>query len=52
MLELNKIIIEDLENIYNRDIDWEKFRNAAVLITGANGLIATYLIYMFLYLNE
>lgn len=52
MLELNKIIIEDLENIYNRDIDWEKFRNASVLITGANGLIATYLIYMFLYLNE
>lgn len=52
MLELNKIILEDLENVYKRDIDWEQFRGASVLITGANGLIATYIIYMLLYLNE
>lgn len=52
MLDLNKIVLEDLENVYKRDIDWTRFRNASILITGANGLIATYIIYMFLYLNE
>ena len=52
MLELNKVILEDLENVSKRDIDWEKFRNASVLVTGANGLIATYIAYLFFYLNE
>ena len=52
MLDLHDIVLEDLESVYKRKNDWEKFRNATVLITGANGLIATYIIYMFLYLNE
>ena len=52
MLDLNKIVLEDLDNVYKRDINWSQFRNASVLITGANGLIATYLIYILLYLNE
>lgn len=52
MLDLNKIVLDDLENVYQRNINWDKFRNASILITGANGLIATYIIYMFLYLNE
>lgn len=52
MLQLNEIVLEDLESVYTRNIDWEKFRNAVVLVTGANGLIATYIIYMLLYLNE
>lgn len=52
MLDLDKIILEDLEHVYQRAINWGKFRNASVLITGANGLIATYMIYMLLYLNE
>ena len=46
MLNLNKIILEDLENVYRRKINWERFKNATVLITGANGLIATYITYM------
>ncbi len=52
MLDLNQVIMEDLENVSRRDIDWEKFRNAAVLVTGANGLIATYITYLLLYLND
>ena len=52
MLELNKVILEDLQNVCARKINWDKFRNASVLVTGANGLIATYIIYMLLYLNE
>ncbi len=52
MLELDKVILEDLENVYQRGIHWEKFRDASVLVTGANGLIATYITYMLLYLNE
>ena len=50
MLELDKVILEDLENVYQRGIHWEKFRDASVLVTGANGLIATYITYMLLYL--
>ncbi len=52
MLDLNKIVLEDLENVSKRDIDWTRFRNASILITGANGMLATYIIYMLLYLNE
>lgn len=51
MLDLDNILLEDLEHIYHRNINWKKFRNATVLITGANGLIASYMIYMLLYLN-
>lgn len=51
-MNLNKIILEDLENVSNRSIEWEKFKDAVVLVTGANGLIASYIIYMLLYLNE
>lgn len=50
---MNKIILEDLEFIYNQKIiDWNKFRNKTVLITGAYGMLASYMVYMLIYLNE
>ena len=48
----NRIIVQDAEEVFNRDIEWECFRNSTVLITGAYGMIASYLTYMLLYLNE
>ena len=49
---MNKIIEEDIKNIIKSDIDWEKFKNSNVLITGGTGVIGSYLIYTLLKLNE
>lgn len=51
-MELHPIIIEDLEHITKENIDFEKLRDATVLITGINGMIASYITYTLLYLNE
>lgn len=48
----NKIIREDLEELYLRKIPWEKLRRKSILITGAYGMIASYLVFMCIYLNE
>jgi nucleoside-diphosphate-sugar epimerase len=47
----NKIIKEDLQSIYNSDIDWSSFYNKTILITGANGFLPAYLVESLLYLN-
>lgn len=49
----NPIILEDLENITsNKIINWERFRNKTILITGASGFLPSYLVYSLLYLNH
>ena len=48
----DSIIFQDIEEIYNRNIDWEQFRESTVLITGPNGMLASYVMYMLIYLNE
>lgn len=52
MLELNHVILEDLESLCHREIHWEKLENKMIFITGVNGLIASYLTYFLLYLND
>ncbi|MCX2453377.1 NAD-dependent epimerase/dehydratase family protein [Pedobacter sp. PLR] len=47
----NPIIQEDLESIYQSDINWSKFDNCTVLITGASGFLPAYLVESILYLN-
>lgn len=50
---MNKIIQEDLATICsNHAVDWERFNNKTVLITGANGMLPSYLVYTLLYLTE
>lgn len=50
---MNKIIHEDILNLIdNKDLDFENFRGKSILVTGANGLIAKYFTYFFLYLNR
>ena len=50
---MNKIIIEDMEYIYRSKIlNWERFRNKTVLITGAYGMLASYLTFFLISLNE
>lgn len=47
----NKIIKEDLQTIYNSDINWSSFYNKTILITGANGFLPAYIVESLLYLN-
>ncbi len=48
----NEIIRQDMEEIYSSHIDWERLRNKSILISGANGMLASYLALFFIYLNE
>lgn len=49
---MNKIILEDMERLYSYDLPWEELNNRKVLVTGAYGMIASYIVYMMIYLNE
>lgn len=48
----NPIVAEDIDQILRKDIDWEKFRNKTVFISGASGFLPAYLVYVFLALND
>ena len=43
---------EDLQILLSSNLPWERFNGSTVLITGAMGLIATYLVDVLLYRNE
>ena len=48
----NKILLEDMENIYNnRKIDWDIMEGKTVLLTGAYGMLASYITFYISYLN-
>lgn len=47
----NKIVQEDLKNIVSHNLPWIKFRGKTVIISGANGFLASYLVKTLLYLN-
>lgn len=47
----NKIINDDMKFIISK-IEYNRFNNKTILITGATGMIASYFVYVFIYLNE
>jgi len=49
---LHPIVFEDIHDIISSDLDWGKFRNKTILISGANGFLATYMVYTLLLLND
>jgi nucleoside-diphosphate-sugar epimerase len=50
---INKIILGDLQKMYDSElVDWRKLNNKSVLITGAYGMLASYMVYMLIFLNE
>lgn len=51
-MEQNSIITEDLARIAGDSLEWEKLRGSRVLISGVNGLIASYVAQMIFYLND
>jgi UDP-glucuronate decarboxylase len=47
----NKIIREDLASVFNADIDWRRFTNKTVLISGAGGFLPAYMVEALLFAN-
>jgi nucleoside-diphosphate-sugar epimerase len=48
----NQIIKEDLETIYNADVNWSRFAGKTVLISGANGFLPAYMVESLLYIDQ
>ncbi|MDG3142204.1 NAD-dependent epimerase/dehydratase family protein [Streptococcus suis] len=49
----NQIVQDDLQAIVSATyLDWQQLQGKTVLITGANGMLATYMVYVLAYLNE
>lgn len=48
----NKIVQNDLKELSSLLLPWEKLDGKCILVTGANGMLATYLIYTLLYVAE
>lgn len=48
----NNVVQEDLELISNQNINFSKLANKSVLITGATGMLASYYMYILMYLND
>jgi len=40
----NELYLEDVNLVANLDLPWEKFRNSSFLITGASGLLGSFLV--------
>ena len=50
---LDELLIDDFEKIIdNKKIRWKVLKNKTILITGANGFIASYIIYFLIFLNQ
>lgn len=51
-LDINsEVIKEDMEDIYGRELDWRQFHERTVFISGAYGMLASYMVCFFMYLN-
>ena len=51
MKNFDKILNEDVKFILNAELPWKDLKNKKILITGANGFIASYLIRFLYYAN-
>lgn len=49
---VNTVIEKDMRFITEADLQWDEFKNKTVLITGASGLIPSYMLRTLIYLNE
>ena len=48
----NQIVREDMCELAKEHLPFEKLKGSSVLVTGASGMLATYIVYFFMYLNE
>lgn len=47
----NLVIMKDMEDIFSRNINWKKLDGKTILLTGAYGMLASYIVYFVDYLN-
>lgn len=52
MTYYNEIVQKDLERLLTEKLDYNQFKDKTFLITGATGMIASYYIYLLMYLND
>ena len=53
MLYKSRIVQNDLKEILADDnVMWKKLKNSSVLVTGATGMLARYITYLLIYMNE
>lgn len=48
----SNIIWEDMEDIYARNVEWKTLYKKNILVTGATGMLASYVVYFLIWLNE
>ena len=48
---MNQIIEQDMKQITNADLPWEMLKDKTVLVTGASGMLASYMVETLLYLG-
>ena len=48
----NKVVQEDLRLMAEEHLEWHQFDGKTILVTGATGMLATYISYFLLYLKE
>lgn len=50
---MNRIVLEDMEAIYQCGlVNWERLHGKSVLVSGAYGMLASYMVYFLIFLNE
>lgn len=49
---MKRVLKEDIETVINSDIQWEKMKNASVLVTGATGMLGGYMLRTLVELNR
>lgn len=49
---MEHIIFKDCEEIFQKNIAWKKLYGKTILISGAYGMLASYMVHMLIYLNE
>lgn len=49
---MNRILREDIENILKENLSWDKFKNTKVLITGASGMLGSYMMEVLIELKK
>ena len=49
---MHRILKEDIENILKADLNWEDFKGTNILITGASGMIGSYMLNTLVTLNN
>ena len=48
----NKVVQEDMRQMAEEPLDWHQFDGKTILVTGATGMLATYISYFLMFLKE